>query len=321
MSAITINGDLVHYEVLGRGKPIILLHSWLGSWRYWIPAMQQLSVKYRTYAVDFWGFGDSGHNTYYYDIDGQVELLHKFLERMGIPKAVFIGHGLGAAVTAFFAVRPESRGIVHRQMVIAPPLFSTGFRKQNVADAPPETVPDEQNPDAATVLSVSTADRQRILQAAMQYGYNVDPNTVSASNPLADAVSRVTPISLLSRHVDTSSTDYDKLKVEVEKADEAALKESTASLSKRNPLGNLLAATAPTLVVMGDSDSFITIPEETILSQLAERDKFKLIVLPNTRHFPMLEDTTRFTRLVREFLEAADVNQLEMKDEWRRRQR
>ncbi len=60
MSAITIENDLVHYEVLGRGRPVILVHGWLGSWRYWVPAMQQLSSKYRTYALDLWGFGGFG---------------------------------------------------------------------------------------------------------------------------------------------------------------------------------------------------------------------------------------------------------------------
>ena len=41
MSAITIGGDLIHYEVLGRGRPVLLVHGWIGSWRYWVPAMQQ----------------------------------------------------------------------------------------------------------------------------------------------------------------------------------------------------------------------------------------------------------------------------------------
>jgi CheY-like chemotaxis protein len=32
--------EIVHYEVLGRGRPLIFLHGWIGSWRYWIPSMQ-----------------------------------------------------------------------------------------------------------------------------------------------------------------------------------------------------------------------------------------------------------------------------------------
>jgi len=52
MSAINVGGELVHYEVLGRGRTVILLHGWLGSWRYWIPLMRQLQLRYRVYAVD-----------------------------------------------------------------------------------------------------------------------------------------------------------------------------------------------------------------------------------------------------------------------------
>lgn len=39
MSAISVAGDLVHYEVLGRGRQVVLIHGWVGSWRYWIPTM------------------------------------------------------------------------------------------------------------------------------------------------------------------------------------------------------------------------------------------------------------------------------------------
>lgn len=56
MSAIHIDNRLVHYEVVGRrGAPMIFLHSWLGSWRYWLPTMEHVSERYRTFAIDFWG--------------------------------------------------------------------------------------------------------------------------------------------------------------------------------------------------------------------------------------------------------------------------
>jgi hypothetical protein len=43
--------------------------------------------------------------------------------------------------------------------------------------------------------------------------------------------------------------------------------------------------------------------------------------MPAARHFPMLEDPPKFIRLLRDFLEAPDVTDLETKDEWRRRVR
>ena len=59
MSAIILQDEIVHYEVLGRGRPLIFIHGWVGSWRYWIPSMQAASVSFRAYALDLWGFGDS----------------------------------------------------------------------------------------------------------------------------------------------------------------------------------------------------------------------------------------------------------------------
>ena len=45
MSAIVIENGLVHYEVIGRGKPVIFLHGWLGSWRYWMGTMEALVAE------------------------------------------------------------------------------------------------------------------------------------------------------------------------------------------------------------------------------------------------------------------------------------
>ena len=60
VSSITTDQGILHYEVYGRGKPVILLHGWLGSWGLWQETMTFLGQYYRTYALDFWGFGESG---------------------------------------------------------------------------------------------------------------------------------------------------------------------------------------------------------------------------------------------------------------------
>jgi pimeloyl-ACP methyl ester carboxylesterase len=148
MSAITIENDLVHYEVLGRGRPVILLHSWLGSWRYWVPALQQLSMKYRTYALDLWGFGDSGKDSHRYNFASQVALLDQFMEKMGITKAALVGHGLGAAVAARYAVQHADR--VPRLMVVSPPLFRMAPPVNPLTSNPP---PPERLPEKISEAS------------------------------------------------------------------------------------------------------------------------------------------------------------------------
>jgi pimeloyl-ACP methyl ester carboxylesterase len=120
MSVVLINQEIVHYEVLGRGRPVIFLHSWVGSWRYWIPSLQAASTNFRAYALDLWGFGETARNVKGFSLDQQVDLLDQFLYQMGIGKIALVGHGLGAIVALQFArLHPE---YVDRILTIAYPL-------------------------------------------------------------------------------------------------------------------------------------------------------------------------------------------------------
>jgi pimeloyl-ACP methyl ester carboxylesterase len=105
MSVITVDGDFIHYEVLGRGRPVLFLHGWIGSWRYWIPTMQSASISYRAYALDLWGFGDSSKRSNRYSLEQQVNLLEGFLENLGISKIGLVGHGLGAVIGLKFTAK------------------------------------------------------------------------------------------------------------------------------------------------------------------------------------------------------------------------
>ncbi len=110
MSVVILQDEIVHYEVLGRGKPLIFLHGWVGSWRYWIPAMQSASVSFRTYALDLWGFGDSAKAANNYSLEQQVNLVNLFTQEMGIGRIALIGHGLGAIIAALYAAQNPKVG-------------------------------------------------------------------------------------------------------------------------------------------------------------------------------------------------------------------
>lgn len=120
MSAILLDGKIVHYEVLGRGRPIIFVHGWVGSWRYWVPAMQIAAKSFRAYAIDLWGFGETAHDPSSYSIARQTTLLASFIQKMGIGKVTLIGHGLGALTALLFTQKfPDG---VDRLMVANIPL-------------------------------------------------------------------------------------------------------------------------------------------------------------------------------------------------------
>ncbi|WP_110513335.1 alpha/beta fold hydrolase [Herpetosiphon llansteffanensis] len=127
MSAIFIENRVVHYEVFGRGQPIIFLHSWLGSWRYWMPSMEMVSDRFRTYALDFWGFGDSDRTIGTYNIDAYVEQLLAFMRELGMVRTNLVGHGLGGMVAIRAAAQaPNSfiKVITSNMPVYGEPLSS-----------------------------------------------------------------------------------------------------------------------------------------------------------------------------------------------------
>jgi pimeloyl-ACP methyl ester carboxylesterase len=127
MSAIVIKEGLVHYEAIGRGKPLLFIHGWLGSWRYWVPAMEELSSRHRTYALDLWGFGDSDRLSTYYSVDAYVELLREFLDQLGIWRVPIVGHALGGLVALQFAAHSPDR--VEQLMCVSVPLMGMAINR------------------------------------------------------------------------------------------------------------------------------------------------------------------------------------------------
>lgn len=251
----------MHYEVLGRGRPVIFLHGWVGSWRYWVSAMQVTSTSYRAYALDLWGFGETAHNTLNYSLEQQASLLDRFLNEMGIGKIALVGHGLGALVGMTFAVRfPQS---VDRMMAVSCPL-------------------DYQAVNA----------RLRAGTSAVELTDWLSSRTPDAFTALSDAA----------------------------KADAKAIADSLAGLQANNVFSNFRPLNIPCLLVYGDKDPAIGIPDgEYSLSSMMHQ-----VELENSGHFPMIDEISRFNRLLTDFLaldSGVSPRELQLKEEWRRRVR
>lgn len=120
MSSIVTNQGVVHYEAYGRGKPVILLHGWLGSWGCWLGTMEALASNHRAYALDFWGFGESDKRRESYEVSDFVALVEQFMERLGIESAPVIGHSMGGTVALNLALDRPQR--VDRVAVVGSPV-------------------------------------------------------------------------------------------------------------------------------------------------------------------------------------------------------
>lgn len=125
MSSITTDQGIVHYEVYGRGRPVILLHGWLGSWGLWQETMAYLGRHYRTYALDFWGFGESGKKRETYAVQDFVSLVNQFMEQLGIVNAPLVGHSMGGTVSLSVAIRYPER--VSKVVVVGSPIVGSSL--------------------------------------------------------------------------------------------------------------------------------------------------------------------------------------------------
>jgi pimeloyl-ACP methyl ester carboxylesterase len=260
LSAILLDSSIVHYEVLGRGRPVIFLHGWVGSWKYWIASMQVASTSYRAYALDLWGFGDTAHNVLNYSLEQQSTLLDRFLNEMGIGKIALVGHGLGALVGMKFASRfPQS---VDRIMAVNCPLHIDAVSPR-LRNASPQELTDwlsSRTPESATALSDSG------------------------------------------------------------KADGQAVTASMVGLQADNLYGGFRNLNIPCLLVYGDKDQAVFAPDENFpLASMTHP-----VYLEGSGHFPMIDETIRFNRLLTDFLaldSGVSPSELQMKEEWKRRVR
>jgi pimeloyl-ACP methyl ester carboxylesterase len=262
MSAIILESSLVHYEALGRGKPLLFLHDWLGSWRYWVPTMVDMSSTYRAYALDFWGFGDSDKVTNRYSVPGYVSQVELFMDQMGIGQVPIIGHGLGGVVGVYFALAHPDR--VEQVMTVSMPLSA-----------------------------------EHIARPLSTFGGGDNPARI-----------------ILGRRLKA----YEEVDIEAAKTDGAAVVNSVRSAMDQDLVGALQDLDLPVLLVGGEEDPIIQPPDDDILMEF-DYNVWSFI-FDGAQHYPMLDDASKFNRLLRDFLiHGDDWDNIKVKDEWKRRMR
>jgi len=262
MSAILLDQAIVHYEALGRGRPIVFLHGWIGSWRYWIGSMQVASTSFRAYALDLFGYGDTAHDDTRYSLEQQAALVSRFLDEMGIGKIAIVGHGLGALVGFYFAA--QQPGSVDRIMAVNSPLDFNSVNAKLRTSTATELVDwlSSRTPEAVTALSDAYKSDTRAITASM------------------------------------NNFQADSLFTQFRNAD------------------------VPCLLVYGQNDPSISVPSAEHAASLSLH--MHQINLESSGHFPMIDETARFNRLLIDFLaldSGLSPRELELKEEWKRRVR
>jgi len=87
--------------------------------------MANLGKYYRTYALDFWGFGESGKKRDTYAVQDFISLVDQFMEQLGIEQAPLVGHSMGGTVSLSVAVQYPQR--VRKVVVVGSPIVGSSL--------------------------------------------------------------------------------------------------------------------------------------------------------------------------------------------------
>lgn len=105
MSFITIKDLDLHYLEFGESDEVVVfVHGNWCSARCWLPTMARLPRRYRALALDQRGFGFSSKPDDGYSMGQRAADLEGFVDALGLTRFHLVGHSLGGAVAAQFAL-------------------------------------------------------------------------------------------------------------------------------------------------------------------------------------------------------------------------
>ncbi|WP_071190926.1 alpha/beta hydrolase [Trichormus sp. NMC-1] len=301
MPYIRVRGVEHYYEWMKKPsdlvKPVmVFIHGWAGSSRYWRSTAEALLAEFDCLLYDMRGFGRShGKPTIVqagesvvesqsteekaeaiaelsYELEEYAEDLAALLDDLQLQRVYINAHSMGASVATLFLNRYPQR--VEKAILTCSGIFEYD---------------------------------EKAFAAFYKFGGLVvkfRPKWLGKI-PLADKIFMArflhSPIPKFERQAflqDFIDADYD-----------AALGTIFTSVNKQQAEimpQEFAKLTVPTLLVAGEYD--IIIPAELGRKAAALSEKVELALIPNTAHFPMLEDPETYLQRVREFLQISQNN-------------
>ncbi|MBC7824414.1 MAG: alpha/beta hydrolase [Candidatus Parcubacteria bacterium] len=289
MPYATVNGFNHYYKWVTdtehsqpTGKPImVFVHGWGGSSSYWESTARSLSSTFDCLLYDMRGFGRSRSNTNQkpllaefpetkeqlsYELESYAEDLAGLLDALGLKRIYLNAHSMGASVGTFFLNLHGDR--VERAILTCSGIFEYDEKAFNAFYKFGGYVVKFRPRWLYKLPFMDRLFMQRFLH-----------------RPLSGEISRAFLDDFLMADYDaalgTIFTCVSKKAAEVMPAEFAQIK-------------------VPTLLVSGECD--IIIPPELGRHAAELNDNIEYFLMPNTAHFPMLEDAPTYLHKVQEFL-------------------
>ncbi len=119
---VTVDNEKVHYIEKGNGRPVILIHGFLYNTSMWEKNVDELSKKFKVYAIDLWGWGFSQRlKKEAYSFDLYSRQIIGFMDALKIPRASLVGQSMGGGISVFTAAHHPDR--IDRIILVAPAVI------------------------------------------------------------------------------------------------------------------------------------------------------------------------------------------------------
>ncbi|MDK3160626.1 alpha/beta hydrolase [Anaerolineae bacterium CFX9] len=289
---VEVNGLSTYVREAGDpdAPPVLLLHGWGGSTFSWREQIQPLAqAGYRVIAFDRPPYGLSAKtgDGIPYSQRAQAEFTAAFMSRVGVQRAVLVGHSMGGGVIGYFAAlypdRVDGLVFVDGAVRIAETTPSNGSGSTRLNDA--MGIPSFVNQLLAfppvnwwARLGLRAFVRPEMFTSMQRSAY-YDPEFVT----------------------DEVAAGYQE-QLRVQGWDEALIEILRGASFGDAPLteSDLAQITTPSLIVWGEDDTWVPISAGERLRDLLPNNTF--VVYPQTGHLPMEEQPEAFNRDLLNFL-------------------
>lgn len=267
---VSVDGARVHFQEFGNAgdPPLVLIHGFTASTYVWRSVAPLLGdAGFHVIAVDLLGFGFSEKPRWFdYSIDSQARMISRFMDRIGIGRAVVVGSSYGGAVAATLALDYGERV---EKLVLVNAVCNDNLRQHPILRIC--SIPGVGEAIAPFLADTKVFHRRRMHKTLSPANYDL------ISRERVNAIVR--PLAAADAHHSLLATS-------------------------RNWRANRITYDAhlidqPTLLIWGEDDKIIPITDAYTLHDRILHSR--LVILKSCGHVPMEEKSDLFAELVMEF--------------------
>jgi len=267
---VNVDGARVHYQEFGdpANPPMILIHGYTASVYVWKAAAPLLAdAGFHVIAIDLLGFGYSEKPAWFdYSIESQARMISRFMDRLGIGRAVIVGSSYGGAVALNLTLDYPERV---EKLVLSDAVCNDEPKNHPILRL-------------ASIRGIGEAITPFLVDSKAFMRLRIHGTLAKANHHM------ITDERIESIRRPLYAADAHRSVLAASRAWHADRLEQDAHLINQ-----------PTLIIWGDEDTVIPIKHGYRLHEEILHSRF--VILKNCGHVPQEEKSELFTELVSEF--------------------